>query len=341
MNTPITIIGAEGSPYSRKMRAVLRYRNIPYRWVATNGPEYVAPPKVPVEVIPVLVWHDDSGAMKESMVDSTPQIRRFEKEYQERSVLHPDPVLDFLSALIEDYADEWCTKFMFHYRWADEAGIEWARYHLIRQINPSTNASAIEQFSSSFSKRQIGRRWVVGSNETTRPLIEKGYERLLRLMEALVKERLFLFGKRPSSADFALYGQLTQLCLFDPSSRQMARAIAPRVVAWTERLEDLSGWKVTEDQWIGREPALDALKPLLKEIGETYIPFLLANADAKQSGQEKMKCVIQGTAWEQNVFPYQVKCLRWLREQFTALDQGDKAWIKKILADTGCNSLIE
>lgn len=341
MTQPLTIIGNEGSPYSRKMRAVLRYRRIPYHWVVSMGPEYVKPPKVPVEVIPVLVWHDDDGAMRESMVDSTPQIGRLEREYPGRSLRHPDPVLEFLSALIEDYGDEWCTKFMFHYRWADAAGIEWARYHLIRQINPSTEPAAIEQFAGWFAKRQIDRRAVVGSSEQTRPLIEAAYQRLLGVLDRLIETRPFVLGARPCAADFGLYGQLTQLCLFDPTSARLARETAPRVVAWTERIEDLSGWRADDAQWLDRAAALPALQPLLAEIGATYVPFLLANAAAKTAGQEQVDCMILGTHWQQKVFPYQVKCLNWLRAQAAALTPTDRDGLRAALAGTGCEALLD
>lgn len=340
MTHPLTLIGNEGSPYSRKMRAVLRYRRIPHVWVAGNGPEYVPPPKVPVAVIPVLVWHDESGVMRESMVDSTPQIARLEHEYAGRSLRHPDPALEFVSALFEDYADEWCTKFMFHYRWADAAGIAWAREHLLRQINPSTPAEAIAQFSGWFAPRQIDRRAVVGSSETTRPLIEAGYARLLRLLDALIETRPFLLGQRPSAGDFGLYGQLTQLCLFDPTSAGLARAIAPRVVAWTERLEDLSGWQPQASQWLNREAVLPALQALLAEIGASYVPFLLANAAAKAAEQGEVDCLIEGTRWQQKVFGYQLKCLHWLREQFAALGSADQQWLRAALAPSGCDALF-
>lgn len=199
MTHPITIIGNEGSPYSRKMRAVLRFRRIPHVWVVGNGPEYQPPPAVPVQVIPVLVWHDDNGAMREAAVDSTPLIQRLEREHASRSVLPPDPALSFLSALIEDYADEWCTKYMFHYRWADEPGIAWAREQLMRQIDPSVPAPQLGQFAQWFGDRQIGRREVVGSTEATRAILEDGYLRLLGLLEALLAQRRFLFGDRPSA----------------------------------------------------------------------------------------------------------------------------------------------
>lgn len=340
MSPALTIIGNEGSPYSRKMRAVLRYRGIAHRWVVGNGPEYQRPPKVAVEMIPVLVWHDEHGAMRESMIDSTPQIARLEREFSARSLRHPDAALGFLDALIEDYADEWCTKLMFHYRWADEAGIAWAREHLMRQINPAMDAAALAQFAAWFGDRQISRRALVGSSEDTRALIEANYRELLDLLTGLLEQRLFLFGDRPAAADFALYGQLTQLCLFDPTSAAIARTHAPRVLAWTQRLEDLSGWPAREDQWLAREAALPALRPLLREIGMTYVPFLLANAAARAAGHDQVDCIIHSTRWQQKVFGYQIKCLGWLRERFANLGADDQAWVRAVLDEAGASALL-
>ncbi len=340
MTQPLTLIGNEASPYSRKMRAVLRYRRIPHVWMVSNGPEYRTPPRVPVEVIPVLVWHDASGEMRESMVDSTLQIARLETEFAERSLRHPDPALQWLSALIEDYADEWCTKAMFHYRWAGTTDIAWAREHLIRQINPSSTAEAIARFSGWFGQRQIDRRAVVGASEITQPLIEADFMQLLTVMNQLIEQGQFLFGDRPAAADFGLYGQLSQLCLFDPTPSQLARDTAPRVVAWTERLEDLSGWQPDAAQWRAREAALPRLQPLLTRIGASYVPFLLANAAARAAGQATMVCVIQGVRWQQQVFPYQVKCLQWLREHFAGLAAADQQWLQQALAVSGCAALL-
>ena len=340
MTQPLTLIGNEGSPYSRKLRAVLRYRRIAHVWVVGNGPEYVAPPPVPVQVIPVLVWHDATGAMREAAVDSTPLIARLEREYAQRSLLPPDPVVAFLSALVEDYGDEWCTKFMFHYRWADAAGIDWARRQLMRQIDPAVPAAQLERFAQWFGDRQIGRREIVGSSDATAAMLEAGYRRLLRMLESLLEQRRFLFGERPAAGDFGLYGQLTQLCAFDPGSARLAEREAPRVVAWTARCEDLSGWRVDDAQWLDRDTVLATLGPLLAEIGGSYVPFLLANAQARAEGGEWVECAVQGGRWRQKVFAYQVKCLNALRAQAAALDDDDRAWLAQALRGSGCEVLL-
>ena len=115
MAAPLELVGAHGSPYSRKLRAVLRYRRIPFRWIIRNSRDAKDIPTVPVALIPVLVFRGEGGAPDSAMIDSTFQIRRLEELYSERSVIPPDPALAFLDALIEDYADEWLTKAMFHY----------------------------------------------------------------------------------------------------------------------------------------------------------------------------------------------------------------------------------
>ena len=90
-DTSLVIGGAHSSPYSLKMRAVLRYRHIPHRWVLRNS-RWDDLPAPPVPVIPVLAWPDGAGGYRDVMVDSSPQITRLEDEHHHRSVVPPDPV---------------------------------------------------------------------------------------------------------------------------------------------------------------------------------------------------------------------------------------------------------
>ena len=89
----LKLVGAYPSPYTRKMRAVLRYRRIPFRWVLRNS-EWDDLPAVTVPVIPVLVFPDGDGNHGEAMVDSSPQIARLEQEYSGRSLVPRDWRLD-------------------------------------------------------------------------------------------------------------------------------------------------------------------------------------------------------------------------------------------------------
>jgi glutathione S-transferase len=336
----LKLIGAYGSPYSRKMRAVLRYRRIPFRWVLRASPEAADVPPVPVALIPVLVLPGGGGDAPSAMVDSTFQIRRLEAVHRERSILPPDPALAFLDALLEDYADEWLTKAMFHYRWAYPADAEKASRVLPLDVGFEMPPAHHEKLARAFAERQIGRLGVVGSNATTRGVIESSYRRLLELLAAHLVGRTFVFGSRPASADFALYGQLTQLAHFDPTPTAIAAEVAPRLIAWVSRVDDLGWLEVADDGWMSRDGIPETLHALLTEVGRVYAPFLLANAAALAAGAERVECVIDGARWEQKPFPYQGKCLRWLREQHAALAASDRAWVDGVLAGTGCETLL-
>ncbi|MCG8592733.1 MAG: glutathione S-transferase [Proteobacteria bacterium] len=331
-------MGAPGSPYTRKMRAVLRYRHIPYRMLRQGSPEHAALPRPKVPLLPTFYLPDQNGEI-EAVTDSTPLIRRFEAAFEGREVVPPDPVVAFLDALLEDYADEWLTKAMFHYRWAHEADAQKAAAILPLWGRIDAPAEGLEPMSKLIAERQIGRLWVVGSNETTGPVIEASYLRFLRLFDALLQGQPFLMGHRPGASDFAVYGQLTQLALFDPTPAALTLREAPRVCAWVEVTEDLSG--AEPGAWLAPDTVPDTLRALLAELGRGYAPVMLANAEALARGAEQVETRVDGAPWVQRPFPYQAKCLRWLREAHTALEPADRARVDALLAGTGCERLFE
>jgi glutathione S-transferase len=337
---PIRIIGAPGSPYSRKMRAVLRYRRIPHIWVLQGSPERRSLPHPRVELLPQLVLPGAAGA-PEARTDSTPLIRHLERLHPGRAVIPPDPLLAFVDALLEDYADEWLTKAMFHYRWAFAADIARAAAILPRWFRTDQPEEQAVAAGQAFADRQVARLGVVGSNATTAPVIEESYERLLRLLDARLTESRFVLGGRPGTADFALYGQLTQLAAFDPTPAALALRIAPRVVAWVDVVEDLSGLEPQASEWLGRDELPETVRALLAESGRVYAPFLLANAAALERGAERVECTIDGRPWVQRPFPYQAKCLRWLREAYAALAVEEKGVADEWLAGTGWKAVFE
>ena len=274
-------------------------------------------------------------------VDSTPIIRRLEEEYPGRSVIPSDPAAAFLDYLLEDYGDEWLTKAMFHYRWYYEADIEMAGSVLPFWQAIGQSPEQHQQSKTLFSERQISRLYVVGSNDTTAPVIEASYERLLSILDALLQRQPFLMGDRPGASDFAFYAQLTQLTHFDPTPTALSLKHAPRVYAWTDLVDDLSGAPAEDDGWLSANEARDALGDLLAEVGRVYVPALLANAQALMAGEAQFATEVDGLPWEQPAFPYQGKCLQWIREEFAALDAAAAQRVRDILDGSGCERLLD
>lgn len=148
-------------------------------------------------------------------------------------------------------------------------------------------------------------------------------------------------GARPGTSDFSLFGQLTQLALFDPTPMALALAIAPSVTAYTDLVDDLSGLESSEDHWFSREELPRTFHDLLSEVGRVHAPFLLGNHAALENRFDRVECEIDGLAWTQKPFPYQGKCLKWLRHDYQALTPGDRAFVDQALAGTGVQTLFD
>ena len=270
---PIVLAGHYVSPYTRKMRAVLRYRRIPFTWMLRNS-KWDDLPAPPVPIIPVIAYpNEDGDGYDDVTVDSSPQIMRLEGEYSGRSVVPDDPALAFIDALIEDFGDEWVTKMMYHYRWAYEADIAKAGKLLPLGSDLQLDSDRAQQSYDFITQRQISRRALVGSTDWNTPLIEDSYRRVLQIMQNRFARGDFMLGDRPGRGDFAIYGQLTQLVQFDPTSMAVAVDVAPKVVHWVDRMDDLSWLPVDEagsdaDSANGEWSALDELDPATHELLE-------------------------------------------------------------------------
>ncbi len=339
MTDPIALSGAPGSPYTRKMLAVLRYRRVAYRFLPSSGQALDGLPRPKVQLLPTFYLPGPDGAL-EAVVDSSPIIRRLEAEHAGRSVIPTDPALAFIDALIEDYADEWLTKAMFHYRWSYPADIARAAAILPCWRGAAIPDAELAERGAQFSRRQIDRLYVVGSNPITAPVIEASYRRFLEAFEAHLTVQPFLLGARPAACDFAVYGQLTQLAQFDPTPMALTLEIAPRVFSWVSQMEDLSGLEPGDDDWISLDATPPTLLAVIAQIGRVYPPVMLANARAVMSGADRVEATVDGLPWTQPPFPYQAKCLVWLREAREALDAPDQALIDDLMEATGCAPLF-
>ena len=335
--SPIALKGVPGSPYTRKMLALLRYRRLPYRLILASH-EAPGLPMPKVSLLPTFFFPGPDGELQ-AVTDSSPILRRLDAEYPARRVRPEDPALAFLDSLLEDYADEWLTKAMFHYRWRYEPDIKRASDVLPAWRGRASDA-ALAEAGKAIAARQIPRLRYVGSNEVTGPVIEASYMRFLDAFEAHLRDHAFLLGARPGGGDFGAFGQLTQLAMFDPTPMAITAARAQRVFAWVGAVEDLSGLEPAPSDWFSPSALPASLKAILAEVGRVYAPLLIANAKAVQAGAERVETEIDGQPWIQQPFPYQAKCLAWLREEYAALNPGQRASVAATLADAGCEALI-
>ena len=322
-----------GSPYSMKMRALLRYRRIPHI-VAGRITEWAkAFQQVRVPVMPVLEYPD--GTFEN---DSTPLILDLERRHVDRSVLPEREADAFLAALIEDLADEWLSKAMYAYRWAFPEHTEWTGRLIAFDQHFGGGRENLERFGHEFETRQVGRNLLVGCTEANMPMLIEIANRVLDALEPSIPEQPFLFGTRPSNADFALFGQLCQFTL-DLAAIGPCQDRAPYTMRWCHHVHDLSGhvgqWRRDDEPM---SPAVDALLGL---AGEAYLPFLLANEAALESGAERVRIEALGLAYEGAPFEYQRRCLDELRAGYAALSGEARIKLDPILEERDCLATLQ
>lgn len=302
------ILGGPGSPYSLKMRAVLRYRRIPHNWIVPpgylgEGGELKAADK---GMIPVMQVPDGRY-----WADTTPMILALEERHPgDRSLLPDDPADRFLALLVEDFADEWLVMPMFDFRW--DAELDQA-FCARRQMAGWLGAMPRAQFDDiieRFRTRQTGVLARMGDRETNRPLLRATYGEVLEAIEAQLEVSRFLFGGRPSIGDIGLFGQLSQ-CAIDPTPSAIMRRDAIRTFQWVQDLDDASG---IEGAW--RDPTTPrgpGLERLLTLIGEVFIPYMAANAAAVRAGEGAISIELRGQPLKARANPYRAYCLGWLK----------------------------
>jgi glutathione S-transferase len=342
VSQPVELIGSPPSPYTRKMLALLRYRRIPHHMIWGDPATVLQERGIPVPrlaFLPTFIFQDEAGS-EVARCDSTPIIRELEAAFGERSVIPSDPALAFIDYLLEDFADEWCTKYMFHYRWHPEEDADNAGSLLPLNAKVDMPTDSWRQLKTMITERQVGRLRYVGSSDETAPVIGASYRRLLQALENHFSKLPFLLGRRPGAGDFALFGQFSQLVGFDPTSRSIAHDLSLRMVAWTSLMEDQSGLEAGDDDWQAPGELPESLKGILNEIGRVYVPALLANAGAVQAGEKHWQAEIDGRDWSQQAFPYQAKCLGWINEEYRALGTDDKARVDELLSGTGCERML-
>jgi len=326
MSAAYRVFGSELSPYSVKVRSYLRYKGIPHEWLErgpANIAEYQKYAKLPL--IPLVITPEAQG-----LQDSTPILEALEARFPEPSIHPPDEALAFLSALVEEFGDEWGNKWMFHYRWARPADQDSAAERIARSMRPDAADAELAELAAGVKERMVGRVGFVGSGPSTSAMIEASYRDALLLLEEHLAARPYLFGARPAFGDFGLWGQLYE-CSTDPTPGAMLRQEAPHVLGWIERMQ---GPKAE-----GGFESWDALAPTLlplveRQIGLLFLPWSDANAKAIAAGQEEMSVQMPVGVWTQKPQKYHARSLGELRRKYAAV--ADQPRLDPILERTGC-----
>lgn len=312
MTDDYRIFGVEASPYSVKVRSYFRYKGIPHTWIVRRMDqmaEFGRYAKLPL--VPLVVTPEGRG-----LQDSTPIMEHMETLFPEPSITPAGPVGTFVNLLLEEYADEWLNKPMFHYRWAHSLDQESAAQRIAEELAPEgAPHEAAMAMVDAVKSRMTPRLALVGSTGASGSVIEKSFEDLIELIEAHLQHRPYLFGQRPVFADFGVFGQLYELAS-DPTPGAMLKKRAPHTMTYLarmlspERLGDLEPWEALEP----------TLTPLLREQAVAlFLPWATENARALAAGEKTMSMILGGKSFSQEPQRYHAKSLAALKQHYAEL----------------------
>ena len=320
------------SYFSGKLEAYLRWKEIPYERVEVGWREMqrVLLPntglmKVPTVRTPEGLW----------LQDSTPIIDWMEERHPAGAVVPEDPFQAFFVRLAEDHADEWMWRPALHYRWSFAPDARLLGERIADEV--MKDVPIPRRLRAAFVRRRQRQVYVRGDGVTaeTRPHVEAAYRRAIAQLTAILRGGRYLLGDRPSLADFGFFASMFRHFALDPTPSRIMRDEAPDVLAWVARL-----WSARASLEKGDPPPAGTLpqgwETLLREIGETHLPYLHANAVAWREGRRRFDWTVQGVTYRATpVVRYRVWCRERLQDHFQALPPSVKPAVRSVLQETG------
>ena len=79
---------------------------------------------------------------------------------------------------------------------------------------------------------------------------------------------------------------------------------------------------------------------LFKEMSTSYVPTMIANKKAIEESSDEWEIDLDKGKWKQKSFPYQAKCLAWIKEEYEKLDTDKKDEVFSFLQLNHCESLV-
>lgn len=335
--TPYKVYVSDSSYYSGKLEAYLRYKGIAHERIEidVDTMRTVILPATGFMKVPVMQCPDGRW-----LKDTTPMIRWLDREHPAHPVYPEDAATRFLALLVEDYADEWMWRPAMYYRWKFPDSHRLRRARLGRELAAHTVHPAF-LMGWYFRWRQylvfVRGDGVRADNEAQ---VRQLYHRTLAQLSALLQDRPFLLGRRPSIVDFAFFASMFRHFALDPHPAKIMVDTAPAVWEWVARV-----WNARGEQQgaYGLEdfgaPEWDAIFAMI--AGE-YLPYLDANAQAWAQQRKRFDFTLAGTRYpSMPVVRYRVACRGQLLKAWRALAAGERARAARRLSGTGIGQWLD
>ena len=348
------LYGAPHSLYTGKARCYLRKQRIEYQERMPSHPEYVEriAPTIGRNIIPVLVT--PSGEIVQDTIDI---IDRFEARGVPFPVYPATPLQHALAIIIEFYGNQSLLRHAMHFRWS-------YRDEQRQFLERSFGARAPQGLAEKVMARMQSYLPPLGVTPQTIPLIERSYDDLLRILDRHFGAYPYLFGGRPSIADFGLIGPFFAHLGRDPVPSNRMKVRAPNVFRWVERMTapdfDTPEFPDVAAEFVPDDAVPATLEPFFEHMAAEVFPELddkLKFLDewvaahrpndgdpvSEKAHQRRLGNVgtqFRGVPIEAGVEPYLVYVLRRADRALDAADESTRARIVDQLAKRGLDRAL-
>jgi glutathione S-transferase len=320
------LYGLDVSYYTGKTKAFLQYMDVPFKFeVMTLRLHHLVFYMTGMNQMPALQTSDGSF-----LTDSSAIVRHYLTEAGERRV----GAVGFLERLMEDYADEWLWRPAMHYRWSFPKDASLRAHSLATTtLRDMLLPLCVRRW---IMKNRQYIKYVPGDGVTAanREHVEDIYARVLACLSGVLESRKFLLGDKPSPVDFAFFASFGNHFGLDPTPKEIMQRTAPDVFDWVTRM-----WSVKRVDFGGIDlpDAIPSdLDPIFRDIGACYLPYLVENALAFQSGRAHFEMTLEGYSYRFPTNMYRVWCLEQLQSEFDGLSGEERRVATKRMRAGGC-----
>jgi glutathione S-transferase len=266
--------GLRVSYFTRKVTGFLDYKGLHWWMKPSLGANWEARAAgwnggIPVVTTPEgeLIW------------DSTAVLLHLDLVHPERSIQPPDPLLRFLDHLLDDFSDEWFYRHAVGSRWLYEENTVAGSLDIAREGTFEVPAG-LDQTREFVTEAMTGCLPRLGTTpENIDSWIQESFLPWQRTFGAhLEAHGGYLFGSRPSLADFAFFGGNAAHFVNDPVCFRWTEEASEAVIDHTYRLQTPAQQDFGD--WLDTVP--ETLIAVLAEAGRHYLPWV-AEATVKGS----------------------------------------------------------
>ncbi|MDD9941896.1 MAG: glutathione S-transferase N-terminal domain-containing protein [Myxococcales bacterium] len=337
---PYRLYGTEISYFTGKVRAYLRWKDLPFVEIPSDASVYseVILPRVGFPVVPVVVTPQD-----ETLQDTTDIIEALEQRHPDPTIVPGTPVQRLVAALLELYGDEWLVIPAMHYRWHHNR--EWAQQAFGQVSAPDAPPETQREIGASRAAPFARAAERLGATPPMHEAVEASYEALLGELQAHFDAHDYVLGSRPSMADFGLIGPLYAHLYRDPKSGELMRRKAPALARWVERMQDPQHKGTGE--YLPNDRVPPTLLAVLTRMMREQLPVLVDTATqlrrwlAEHPGERIRRKIgthtfeLQGRRGERMVMPYSLWMLQRARDAYVQLEGPARIDADALLAAVG------